>query len=217
MEKFSRKKRILCFGDSNTWGFDASTGERFSESVRWTSLLQEAYGEKVQVIEEGLSGRTSVFQDPLFEGLCALDYIHPCILSHSPLDVVVIMLGTNDTKERFRATSYNIAQGIVRLAQKTAKALEVQENNCVVIIVSPPPIHENYRHTEIFEAMGEACDRKSNELGESLATLIAQHPFEFVDASHIPMNTIDYMHLDEEGHKLFAQLIFNKLESLLKK
>lgn len=217
MEKFIHKKRILCFGDSNTWGFDASTGERFPNGIRWTSLLQEKYSHQVQIIEEGLSGRTSVFHDPLFEGLNALDYIRPCILSHLPLDLVVIMLGTNDTKERFHATSYNIAQGIIRLAHKASAALSTQSNTCPILIVSPPPIHQNYRQTDIFEAMGEACDRKSNELGGKLAKFVEQQPFEFIDASQIPMNTIDYMHLDEEGHKLFAQLIFNKIELLFNK
>ena len=112
------KRRIVCFGDSNTWGYNAKTLERFPEGIRWTSILAEFLGEEFQVVEEGLSGRTAVVDDPLFEGLNGLAYIHPCLMSHAPLELVIIMLGTNDTKERFHLTSYNIAQGIARLSYK---------------------------------------------------------------------------------------------------
>ncbi|WP_216624798.1 GDSL-type esterase/lipase family protein [Paenibacillus foliorum] len=107
------KKTIVCFGDSNTWGYDAETDLRFDEETRWTGLLASHLGSQYSVIEEGLSGRTSVCEDPLFEGLSGLSYLYPCLMSHSPLDLIVIMLGTNDTKDRFGLTSYNIAQGIV--------------------------------------------------------------------------------------------------------
>ena len=71
------KRRIVCFGDSNTWGYDAESNERFNEDVRWPSLLAQRLGNEFQVVEEGLPGRTSVVDDPLFEGLNAYRYIHP--------------------------------------------------------------------------------------------------------------------------------------------
>ncbi|MEK4239293.1 GDSL-type esterase/lipase family protein [Paenibacillus sp. FSL H7-0714] len=113
------KRTIVCFGDSNTWGYDAETDQRFNDEIRWTGLLHAELGDAYRVIEEGLPGRTSVSDDPLFEGLAGISYLYPCLMSHAPLDLVVIMLGTNDTKEIFALTSYNIAQGIVRLAHKS--------------------------------------------------------------------------------------------------
>ncbi|MGX6444883.1 GDSL-type esterase/lipase family protein [Neobacillus sp. K501] len=210
------KRRIVCFGDSNTWGYDARTLERFPEGVRWTSLLGEDLGDEFQVIEEGLSGRTSVVDDPLFEGLNGFSYIHPCLMSHAPLEMVIIMLGTNDTKERFSLTSYNIAQGIARLAQK-AKNTPVGKKGAFpkVLVIAPPPIGQEYMETDVGKSMGRDCDRKSEELSIHLSELMKIQGTEFLATKGIvPMNTIDYMHLDEEGHRLLAKLVFNKINKL---
>ena len=94
---------FLPVGDSNTHGYCAMNDGRFDENERWTCLLQKNLGEDYLVLEEGLSGRTTCFQEPLFEGLSGLDYIYPCLMSREPVDLLVIMLGTNDTKERFGA------------------------------------------------------------------------------------------------------------------
>ena len=119
-EYMKKIKRILCFGDSNTWGYNGIDESRFDENTRWTRLLQQHLGEDYEIIEEGLPGRTASIDDPIQEGMNAYDYIHPCLKSHSPLDLVIIMLGTNDAKERFNLTSFNIAQGIVRLTHLQA-------------------------------------------------------------------------------------------------
>ena len=105
------KKHIVCLGDSNTHGYCADPrdsedrGIRFTENERWTQLLQNSLGEDYLVIEEGLSGRTTCFDDPIHEGLSGLDYIYPCLKSHEAVDLLVIMLGTNDTKDRFYASA----------------------------------------------------------------------------------------------------------------
>ena len=93
--------KVICFGDSNTYGYcnegdSADPGERFNEEERWTRLLQKKLGDDYLVIEEGLNGRTTCFEDPLREGLKGLDYISPCLRSHAPIDKLIIMLGTND-------------------------------------------------------------------------------------------------------------------------
>ena len=119
------KKHILCLGDSNTHGYCADPadcaggGDRFNEAERWTCRLQAALGEDYLVLEEGLSGRTTVFQDPLYEGLDALHYLWPCLKSHEPLSLLIIMLGTNDVKQRMGgASAFVISLGMRRLIQK---------------------------------------------------------------------------------------------------
>ena len=93
-------KHIVCFGDSNTHGYCADPadcadgGDRFNEQERWTCLLQEKLGPDYRVLEEGLSGRTTVFDDPIHEGLRGLDDIFSCLMSHEPVDLLIIMLGT---------------------------------------------------------------------------------------------------------------------------
>ena len=211
------KKRIVCFGDSNTWGYNASTEERFPEDSRWTGLLANLLGNEFQIIEEGLSGRTSVIDDPLFEGLNGLSYIHPCLMSHSPLELVIIMLGTNDTKERFQLTSHNIAQGIARLAHK-AKHTPAGNNgtNPKVLVIAPPPIHGKYMETEVAKSMGRECDLKSEWISKHLQPLLENQDIEFLDTKGlVEMNKVDYMHLDEEGHRKLSKLVFNKIKNIL--
>ncbi|MEK4425337.1 GDSL-type esterase/lipase family protein [Solibacillus sp. FSL K6-1523] len=211
------KRRIVCFGDSNTWGYNAKTKERFPEGARWTSLLAEMLGDEFQVIEEGLSGRTSVMDDPLFEGLNGYSYIHPCLMSHAPLELVIIMLGTNDTKERFHLTSYNIAQGIARLSQKAKTTPAASMGGFPkILVIAPPPIEKGYSETEVGPAMGSECDLKSEEMSKYLKELLAVQGTEFLDTKGlVPMNNIDFMHLDEEGHELLSKLVFHKIKSIL--
>ena len=118
------RKHIVCFGDSNTHGYCADPkdcaegGNRFSEEERWTCLLQKKLGDSALVIEEGLSGRTTVFTDPLHESMAGLDSIYSVLMSHEPVDLLIIMLGTNDTKERFGANAACIGIGMERLILK---------------------------------------------------------------------------------------------------
>lgn len=209
-------KRIVCFGDSNTWGYNAKDGTRFPESVRWTCLLEDLLGEEYRIIEEGLCGRTAVSDDPLFEGLNGFNYIYPCIMSHSPLELIIIMLGTNDTKERINLTSFNIAQGILRLSLKAYNTLRSNGvESPKVLVVSPPPIGEGY-YSEVGNSMGRGCDIKSSNLGKDLLELIKEYDIEFLDLNGlVEMNHVDYMHLDENGHKKVSKIIFDKIKNIL--
>lgn len=211
------KKTIVCFGDSNTWGYNAETDGRFDDATRWTCLLQEGLGSSYRVIEEGLSGRTSVCEDPLFEGLSGISYIYPCLMSHSPLDAVVIMLGTNDTKDRFGLTSYNIAQGIVRLAAKAKNSPSGRDGKSPeVIVIAPPSIGDEYINTPIGKPMGIHCSEKSRELPDILASLLQETDIHFIDSgNHVSMNKIDYMHLDAAGHRKMADLIMQQIKLIL--
>ena len=104
-------KNILCFGDSNTYGYMPLTGRRYDEKTRWTGRLQKLLGSVYKVIEEGCNGRTTVFEDPYDGWTKGIDYICPCIKSHKPIDIVILMLGSNDLKEFFHNTVDEIARG----------------------------------------------------------------------------------------------------------
>ena len=131
------KKHIICYGDSNTHGYCAMNDGRFDENERWTCLLQKSLGEDYLILEEGLSGRTTSFRDPVFEGLSGLDYLYPCLMSHEPVDLLVIMLGTNDTKERFSAGAPAIGLGMIRLVKKAiATLLDNLKDGCPLNLLS---------------------------------------------------------------------------------
>lgn len=205
------KKHILCFGDSNTHGYYAETNGRFDEEHRWTQLLQKKLGTGYLVIEEGLSGRTTCFNDPIHEGMSGLDYICPCLKSHEPIDLLIIMLGTNDTKERFGASAECIAIGMGRLIKKAVSVEECWRGGRPnILLVTPQNIGREYAHTACASTMGRGCAEKSEGLSEEYKTLAAQLGCHYLDANSVVTdgpNCVDFMHLTAEGHRQLAEAL----------
>ena len=201
------KKHILCLGDSNTHGYCAEPsdcadgGIRFNENERWTRLLQQQLGEEYLVIEEGLSGRTTCFDDPIHEGLSGINYITPCLKSHEFIDLLVIMLGTNDTKDRFYASAACIGIGMARLVKKALATECWGPNKPNILIVAPPPIGDELNDP----CMGTGCAAKSRELAHYYQIKAQQLGCHFLDANGCEFNRIDYMHLTRKGHAQLAE------------
>ena len=222
------KKHIICLGDSNTHGYCAdpadcadSALQRFNEDERWTKLLQKALGEDYLVVEEGLSGRTTVFQDPLYEGLDALGYLWPCLKSHEPVSLLIIMLGTNDSKERFGMNAFAIGLGMRRLVQK-AQATECwgPGGKPNILIVAPPAIGEGVLTSPVADemgTMGPGCVEKSRRLPAEYKRVAAEVGCHFLDANEIgaEFNTIDFMHLTRRGHATLAAALAELVPTLL--
>lgn len=210
------ERRILCFGDSNTWGFNAVTRERFGNEIRWTRRLRRELGDGFEIIEEGLNGRCAVNEDQLKEGMRGLDYIHPCIMSHKPLDLVVIMLGTNDAKERYGMTSHNMAMGIIRVAGKVRHSETGRDgSDPEILVVAPAPIGPEYVNSDAVLSLGREADRKTAEMADHLRTLSKESGFHFLDAGeYLKMGETDHMHLDEKGHAVMAEIIRNKISEI---
>jgi lysophospholipase L1-like esterase len=102
-------RTVLCYGDSNTWGYDPASKHRFRDSVRWTGVLQHLLSNRCRVIEEGLNGRTTVWPDPIAEYRNGKQMLIPTLETHKPLELVILMLGVNDCKRKFAASAYDIA------------------------------------------------------------------------------------------------------------
>ncbi len=218
------KKHIVCFGDSNTHGYCADPGDcadggiRFNESERWPRLLQQQLGDDYLVIEEGLSGRTTCFDDPIHEGLNALDYIYPCLKSHESVDLLIIMLGTNDCKDRFCASAACIALGMARLVKK-AKSTECWgDHGPNILVIAPPPIGEGMHQSACAATMGSLCAQKSRELArhyQGQCDLLGVH---FLDAGRVgaEFNRVDYMHLTRKGHAALAETLAELVPAIVK-
>lgn len=213
------KKHIVCFGDSNTHGYCAMNDGRFDEDQRWTCLLQKKLGEEYLILEEGLSGRTTTFRDPLFEGLAGLDYIYPCLMSHEPVDLLVIMLGTNDTKERFGASSACIALGLKRLVNKAASITDCwRDGKPNILVVTPQNIGKEYENTAVGNTMGRGCAEKSQGLAAEYENIAALTGCHYLDANKVVSagpNDIDFMHLTAEGHQQLADALAQKISEIL--
>lgn len=214
------KKHIVCFGDSNTHGYCAKTGGRFDENQRWSCLLQKNLGEDYLILEEGLSGRTTCFQDPIHEALSGLDYIYPCLMSHEPVDLLVIMLGTNDTKERFGSSAACIALGLKRLIAKAIAATDAWQNGKAnILVVTPQNIDKRYIDTEVGATMGRGCAEKSEGLAEEFRKIAELMGCHYLDANQVvtaPANDVDFMHLTEEGHLQLANALTEKIKDIFK-
>ena len=208
------KKHIVCLGDSNTHGYcadpaDCADGsDRFNENERWTCLLQKALGEEYLIIEEGLSGRTTVFPDPLHESMSGLEVIYSTLMSHEPVDLLILMLGTNDTKERLGANAACIAIGLERLIMKAKSGPACRDGVPNILVLCPPHIGEGLYLQPEGEPMGRGCPEKSRELASYYAPVAARQDCAFLDVEGLAeYNRLDCMHLSRKGHsQLAAQL-----------
>ncbi len=218
------KKHIVCFGDSNTHGYCADPndcadhGNRFNENERWTRLLQKHLGEDYLVIEEGLGGRTTCFVDPLHEGMDGLSYINPCLMSHEPVDLLIIMLGTNDSKDRFHVTPKEIAIAMGRLVDK-AKATPCWGAHVPnILVIAPPPIGERIVENEVFrETMGKNCHAVTSGLAKEYEESCKLWGVHFADAVSFgcEFNPVDWTHLTCKAHSQLAEGLSKLIPTIL--
>ena len=206
-------KRILCYGDSNTWGYIPGNGdERFSPDIRWTGLLQKELGNDYEIIEEGLNARTTLLDDPMYEGKNGINYLRPCLQTHYPLDLVILMLGTNDLKERFDRTPKQIAEGIEALIYVISDPDSNYNYQPKIILMSPPIVNESVNGvTENF--LG--AEEKSKYLGILYKNIADKHKTKFIDLKKfVSPSKTDGCHLEPEAHQKIADLIFEKIKDM---
>ena len=213
------KKHIVCLGDSNTHGYCADPadcadgGDRFNENERWPRVLEKLLGEEYLVLEEGLSGRTTVFPDALHEGMPALDVAVPILMSHEPVDLLIIMLGTNDTKDRLGMNAACIALGMARLVDKCKSVPCWGKHEPRILVVCPPHIGRELKDP----CMGTECAAKSEELARYMEPAVVARGCTFLDAEGIAeFNKVDYMHLTRKGHADLAAKLASMVPELIK-
>lgn len=210
--------RILCFGDSNTWGYRPDNGLRYERDQRFTGILSQLL-ETDEIIEEGLNGRTFVLQDPYCDyasGEAALPYL---LKSHMPLDIVVIMLGTNDVKRQFHLHPEVIARGAKQLIRKI-KDPYLNEKYAVprILLVSPIHLHKDIGVLEgSWHDYGKEEYEKSTQLAYYLKQVALTYDCEFLDAAeYANASSIDGMHMELDQHALLARALADKIETMRK-
>lgn len=202
-------KQLLCFGDSNTWGLIPKTNERYSWGERWTSILQEKlYDKDVRVLEEGLCGRTTVFDDAYRKNRNGLKSLPEILETSYPIDAAVIMLGTNDCKAYYKSNSYNIAKGLGLCIDELLKYISPEK----VLIVSPIFLGD----TVWKEEFDPEFDARSVDIAKGLfleyKKVAETKGTNIISASDFakPSN-VDQEHLTKEGHQLLAHAIYNAI------
>jgi len=206
-------KEILCYGDSNTWGYDPVTKERFGRDERWTGVLRSTLGPDYHIIEEGLSGRTTVWDDPIEGYKSGKTYLIPCLETHKPLDLVIIMLGTNDLKKRFSLSAYDIAGGagvLVDIVNKSAAGRMGKPQK--VLLLAPPPLGKLTEFAEMFEG-GEEISRK---LSQHYRNIAQQYGREFFDTSTVIRSSdVDGVHLEKRDHEALGKAVAQIVKKIL--
>ena len=214
-------KTILCYGDSNTWGYNPNNGCRYDHKTRWPLAMENILNRDCppdkkawQVVEEGLNGRTSCREDPVEGDKNGLRQLLPILESHKPLDVVAIMLGTNDLKPRFNPSPYDIAAGAQRVAiaardSKTGPGDEAP----IIIMICPPATVES----PVFRHIFGNCTEMSKKLAPLYRQLALECGAIFLDAgSCVKTSAADGIHFDPEGQLALAEAVAKVLEDPVK-
>lgn len=192
-------KTILCYGDSNTWGWNPAKKERFASTERWTGILRRFLGDGFTVIEEGLNGRTTVWDDPIEGYKNGEKYLVPCLETHRPLDLVIIMLGTNDLKKRFSLSAFDIAAGVEKLLKIIQNSnAGLNDGSPEILLMSPAPVGTLTEFAEMFEG----AEEKSKRLVSHYAAIANEYGCHFLDAATlVKTSEYDGIHLDASEHQ----------------
>jgi lysophospholipase L1-like esterase len=196
---------VVAFGDSNTWGYEPGAAGRFAPDTRWTGVMQLELGPAWRVIEEGLNGRTTVFDDPIEPDRRGSDYLPPCLRSHAPLDLLIVALGCNDLKQRFSASAGDIANGAERLIQRArAEPAGPRGGPPAIILVAPPPLGRLSAFSEMFAGGVE----KSKLLAARYRDVAERNGVGFVDAGEfVVCSDRDGIHFEADQHAILGRAL----------
>lgn len=194
-------EKILCYGDSNTWGYRPGTGNRYSHEERWTGILQRELGVLCQVLEEGLNGRTTLEPEPARDLKSGLDDVPEVLARYTDINIAVVMLGTNDLKARYRMMPEAVARGAVDVALAIA-ASPALTPDARLIVVAPPVIeHLPVEYAEEFYG----AEAKSREFVRCYQAELASTDMTFLNAAtSVTSSSIDGFHWDAAEHQNFV-------------
>lgn len=201
------KYTILCYGDSNTYGYiPAGGGKRYDENTRWTCRLQKQLGDQYHVIEEGCSGRTTDVDDPDAPWKNGMRGLLISLHSHKPIDLIILMLGTNDLKTVFHRDAETIAKAASSIANEAVRYLSTKQDIVPRILFLCPP--HLYEHVEEGVFGGEFSHNSylvSLQLPEYYRKQAEQNGYMFMDTSvFLTSSETDGIHLTPEAHAKLA-------------
>ena len=215
-EDDSNVKTVLCYGDSNTYGYDPKTGGRYPGNERWTGILRNLLGPGYRVIEEGCNGRTTVIDDPEEPWKNGKSYIKACLNTHKPVDIAILMLGTNDLKRVYKASPRDIAEGAGELASVIKDfCKEKQDHVPEIILVSPPHIGEGIEDSFFSASFDYDAVERSKALAKEYEKQAEKQRCIFFDAASVAKaSDLDCLHLDGGSHRALAGALSKIIKEL---
>lgn len=217
----TEQKSILCYGDSLTWGWipvtEGAPTLRYAYRDRWTGAMAAHLGEGYYIVEEGLSARTTSLDDPNDPRLNGSAYLPSALASHLPLALVIVMLGTNDTKSYFRRTPYEIANGMAKLVGQiygSAGGVGAAYPAPKILVVAPPPLAP-LPHP-FFQGMFEGGHEKTEALAAQYRAMADFMKVDFFDAgSVITTGGCDGIHFTVENNVTLGKALAQKVAEIL--
>lgn len=211
-------EQILIYSDSLTWGIIPNTRQRLPFDKRWPGVLENylnASGENVRVIENCLNGRRTVWEDPFKPGRDGSQGLAQVIEMHSPLTLVILMLGTNDFQCTHDNTAWLSAQGVAKLIQIIRQApIEPGMPVPEILVIAPPTIIEP-KGSIAAKFMG--AEQRCVGLADELEKITKQHATLFFDAASVTAaSRIDGIHLDEDQHQVLGEAIAHRVSPFIK-
>ena len=208
------KKTVLCYGDSITWGYNPANQNRMAWNERWTGVLSNGLNDDYIVIEEGLKGRTTTWNDPI-EGASknGLNYLIPCLESHKPIDLCILLLGLNDLKKRFSLPSIEIARGIRVIVQYIKKSGTGKDGSSPKILLMTPPI---INPVESLSQEFRNSHNKSCKLPDYYSKIARDYDLEFLDTSKIiNVSELDGVHIDVDEQLKLGNIVLKKVKEIM--
>jgi len=195
-------KRILCYGDSNTWGYKPADGSRFGETERWPALMQKNLKLKSAIIEEGLNGRSALNLYPGYDEANGIDYIHKNINRFVPLDMAIIFLGLNDIAASPDEPLWKICKAIEEIAEIILTAhSEANRPLPQIILMGLPRISRDFEETGFYELV----INKVQAFPDIVAEAALKHGYHFINtAEFIETSSLDGTHLSADSHYRLA-------------
>jgi len=206
--------KILCFGDSNTWGYIPGLEARYPVNLRWTGLLQQMLGANYWIIEEGLNGRTTNLEDPDSPGKDGLQYLHPCLKTHNPIDIIILMLGTNDTKHKFKRSIYDISEGMAALLDEIKQTAWSSQGSMPQVLLLSPPLIDDSIDLAQEEFLGAGSKSKLFHQSYQLLSKKYDKPLLNV-AEWVSPSKKDGVHLEPEDHRIIAEELYPIITSMM--
>ncbi len=206
-------KTILCYGDSNTWGSIPRTDNRYPKEIRWPGALGNLLGNGYEVISEGLCGRTFAAINPSKPHRTGITHLHAILESHDPLDLVIIMLGTNDIKTTYGLSAEEIAKDLEKTIE-LIRSDEVDISDLKILVICPPPVIEpSTKDLDPRMTNGAMLFKKLPSLFKDICN---KHDCAFINAGdHVSSSLVDGYHLDESSHIKLAKVIAEKVITLI--
>jgi lysophospholipase L1-like esterase len=207
-------KNILCFGDSNTWGYSPGDGTRYPLDIRWTGVLQQSLGNDYRIIEEGLNGRTTFINEDERPFRSGSDVLPIILESHRPLDLVTIMLGTNDLKLEFNLSVEEIAQGASELCETVLNSEYLVESTPQILLISPTHIGSSIISDQ--EEFFKQAREKSYLFAEHYQKVATELDIHFLDAAKIvEPSKGEGVHWGAEQHIKFGEKLGLLIDKIL--